>query len=74
MKCKSMVHPDLAADIQTVEQVIRKVSEARIQDLELKVLEALDSGLKITDLRITEVIEWTDKELVFNHTITVEKK
>lgn len=74
MACKSIVAPEMAARIQTVEELIRKVSEARIQELELKVLEALASGMKITDLKIVEMIRWTDKQYEFAYSVKVTKK
>ena len=74
MPCKSIVTPEQAANIQLVEEYIRKVSEARIIELELKVLEALNSGLKMTDLQITERIVWTDNILKFSYGVKVEKK
>ena len=74
MNCNPLVRGTKADDIQTVERCIRMISEARIQQLEFKVLEALRSGLKITDLKITEVITWTDREVEFEYKCKVEKK
>ena len=74
VSCRSLVRGPKAEHIQTVEKYIRKVSEARISELECKVLEALNSGLKMTDLKITEVITWTDSIMEFGYSVKVEKK
>ena len=74
MTCNSIVSPKQRANIILVEKYIRKVSEARILELELKVLEALNSGLKLTDLDITERITWTDSLLKFKYSCKVCKK
>ena len=74
MSCRSIVSPAKAENIQLAEKYIRKVSEARISELECKVLEALNAGLKMTDLKITEVITWTDSIMEFWYSVKVEQK
>lgn len=74
MQCGSRVRGSKAEHIQLVEEFIRKVSEARVNELELRVLEALHAGYKLTDLKITEVITWTESNLQFYHQVKVEDK
>ena len=74
MNCKSMVPIHKSKNIQIVEKYIRKVSEARINELECKVLEKLNAGMKLTELKITEVITWTGNIMEFNYSVKVEKK
>ena len=74
MSCDPMVYGTKAEHIQIVEDFIRKTSEVRISQLELGVLKALSSGLKLTDLKIIEIIEWTDNALEFKYSVEIKEK